>query len=127
MEFGTLIPLYFLGLGCFIVTPIVGFIILAFIRLEDKPLARNILITVLGIASVAFLYPILGLILELIYIPLCCPESANLLTSKALLVMISATLKAGLFPIIPSLTIGFLIAFIVIVPATLVVRSWNDI
>ncbi|HLO18358.1 MAG TPA: hypothetical protein VK206_26230 [Anaerolineales bacterium] len=95
---------------------------LAFIRLSDKQLARNILITIVGIALVAFLYPILGLILELIYIP----ESANLLTSKAFLEMISATLKDALFLIIPSLTIGFLTAFIVVVPVTLLIRSWND-
>lgn len=70
----------------------------------------------------AFLYPILGLIMGLIFIPLCCSSSANLINSQTLPQMIYVTIRYAFFLIIPSLTVGFLIAFLVIVPITLAIR-----
>lgn len=124
MEFGTLIPLFYMGICCFITIPIAGFFSLAFIRfsLKDKLLAKCILITILIVALVAFIYPILNFIRSLILITFCCPDSKSLPSSKTLLEMASITLKYALFLIFPSLTIGFLIAFVVTVPVTFLVR-----
>lgn len=124
MEFGTLIPLFFLQMCCFIVTPIAGFSSLAFIRysLKDRGLAKNILITVGVVALFAFLYPILGLIRGLILIPLCCPDSAALLDAEAVREMTSISVKYAIFLITPSLTAGFFIALFFTVPITFLTR-----
>jgi hypothetical protein len=124
MEFGTLIPLYFLTMCCFIATPIAGFSSLAFIRysLKDKGLAKNILLTIGVVALLAFLYPLVGLIRGLILLPLCCPEIAALLEAQAVREMTSISVKYALFLIIPSLTVGFLIALFFTVPITFLAR-----
>ena len=76
MEFNELIPLHFLSLCFFGLTPIIGFSGLAYIRfsLKDISLARNILVTLIvtailpllymgyGVISVIFILPTSGLI-----------------------------------------------------------------
>ncbi len=134
MEFGDTIPLYFITLCCIITTPLIGFSALAFIRfsLKDKALARNILMTNVIVACIPVLYMIYGFIRLIFLIPGCCSKGLNLININLQEILsttseiISTTLPFLLWMIFLSLTVSFLIAFIIVLPATLIFRKLKN-
>jgi hypothetical protein len=128
MEFGETIPLFFMTVCCIAVIPIIGFILLALIRfrLRDRQLAKNILLTVLGVGFLSFLLPILQLIWALVLITQDCGcETSFELTPKILTEMFLSSVQFGAFLIYPGIAFGFLIAYCSVLPITLVVRRFK--
>ncbi len=70
MEFGALIPLFYMTLCCLVVTPITGLAALLAIRfaLRDTALARNIIITVAAVCLLWFIAPLIQLLVVAIII-----------------------------------------------------------
>jgi len=125
MEFGNTIPLTILAMCCLFTVPFAGTVITIFIwfSLKDRLLARNIIVTVLTFGFLAFVFPWLQLIW---YIPLifqmpCC-KSVVEFTPRMLLEMVSLLLRYGIGLIIPGVWLGFLVAFFIVLPFTLVIR-----
>jgi hypothetical protein len=120
MEFGETLPLSILALCCFGLTPIIGFSALAYIRfsLKDISLARNIFVTLIATAILPFLYMGYGVVSVIIILP------RGLITLN-LSEILSAYLSEFLRMEFLSLTLSFLIAFILIVPITFLMRHVN--
>ncbi len=123
MEFGTAIPLFYLTLCCVLATPIVGLFGTIFIRfsLEDIQLARNIILTVLAVCLLWFLFPFIQVLVAAFMICRTCPDDVFRLTSE----MLAATLRFATGLLIPGLATGVLLAFIVVLPVTLLVRRFR--
>jgi len=126
MEFGALIPLFYMTLCCTTVTPFVGTALLAYIwfRVKDKQLVKNILFTLLGVELFVFMFPILEAVWFLISIPKTqfnnCPCPFSLADIPMLL---AAIFQSGIRLLFPGITLGYLVAFFIVVPITLIVRS----
>jgi hypothetical protein len=125
MEFGTLIPLFFIMACCIVLIPIAGFTLLAYIRfsLDDTQLAKNIFITVTGVGILSFLFPIVQLIWSLILIRQdshC--ESSIELTAELVGEIFVSTLGYSTRRILPGVALGFILAICVVLPITLSVR-----
>ena len=121
MEFGATIPLFFMGLCFCILTPLIGSALLLFIRFSSRDivLARNIFITVLIVCLLWFVFPMGQLIYAAIAICRECPDSDFRLTGEIFLSTVSYAFRLALMPGTAS---GFLFAFFVVAPATMIVR-----
>jgi uncharacterized membrane protein (DUF373 family) len=121
MEFGALIPLFYISLCCLYTTPIIGIVGWVLIRFSKKDiqLSRNILISVLVITAIWMLYPVVSLFVFSIYSYKVCPDRPFEITSEIL----RATIGYGLRRILPGLATGFAFAFIIVVPITLLLRN----
>lgn len=123
MEFPEIFVLDIVLLCFIIVTLIVGFTALALIRfsLKDKLLARNILATII----IAMIFPFLFMIGELVWTisvtPQCCPSYTGFVNSH-FSELASTSFSFALLLVVPSLTVGFLIAFFIILPITIFLR-----
>ena len=122
MEFGALIPLFYMTLCCLIVAPFAGIAALAFIRfsLRDITLAKYILATVLFICLIWFLFPFGQLLFAAIQICRECPESTFLSTKEIL----TGTFKYAVYlALLPGTTSGFILAFLIVAPTTILIRK----
>ena len=122
MEFGALIPLWYMTMCCFVVTPLAGLAALAFIRfsLRDIALSKYILATVFLVCLIWFLFPFGQLLYAAIQICRHCPDSTFLPTREIL--ASTFTYAAGLV-LIPGTASGFILAFLIVVPTTILVRK----
>jgi len=120
LEFGNAIPLFFLTLCCAVTTPIIGVVALVYIRfsLKDTQLAKAILLSVLIVSLLWFAYPIVQLLVATTLIPSDCPGTEFRITPDIL----GMTLRYASGLLIPGVVSGFLLAFVVVTPITLLVR-----
>ena len=120
VELGTLIPRFYISLCCFWSIPIAGIIGLIFIRYsqKDKILSRNILITVLIIIVTYFFYPFIQLIVFSLLPCQPCLDSSFELTSDIVVEMLRASVGYMIF----GSAVGFLIAYLIVTPITLISR-----
>jgi hypothetical protein len=123
MEFGETIPLFLLSLCYFGLTPVIGFSGLALIRfsLKDRYLARNIFITIISVAVLPILYMGFGIIQEVLFIPRCCAQNFGFV-APALSEILSFSIPYTIWFVYLSFTVGFIIAFTLVVPITLLIR-----
>jgi hypothetical protein len=125
MEFGALIPLFYMGLCFQIFTPIIGVILLLIIRfkLRDQALAKIIFYILLTVSFVWFLIPIVQLIIGAIHICRYCLDSTFRITGE----IIRDTLLHGLWlALMPGTATGFLVAFIIVTPINVIVRARKE-
>lgn len=125
MEFGALIPLFYLGLCFQIFTPIIGVILLIIIRfkLRDQALAKNIFYTLLIVCFTWFLTPIVQLIIGAIQVCRYCPDSTFKITGE----IIRDTLLHGLWlALMPGAATGFFVALIIVAPINVIVRARKE-
>ncbi len=122
MEFGALIPLWYMSMCCMFSTPLVGIGLLIFIRFsrKDVRLAKYILATVVLVCLLWFIFPFGQLIYSYIRICQVCPESTFKLTRELL---ISTLGYAARLALIPGSASGFIVAYLVVLPTTLIVRK----
>ena len=85
----------------------------------DKQLAKNILVTITGIAVIPALYRSLVFIYGLIYFLIYYPERMFSTPLRSFLEQMLEAAAETLILMIPMLAIGFLIAFLIVVPVTL--------
>jgi hypothetical protein len=125
MEFGALIPLYYMGLCCLIFSPIFGVILLLIIRFKfnDLTLARNILRTVMIVCFIWFLLPIVELIIAAIQVCRYCPESTFKITGQ---IFIDAVVTGLWRALIPGAATGFLVAFFIVTPIVVIGRARKE-
>jgi hypothetical protein len=129
MEFGETIPLFFITVCCIGVIPIFGFALLVIIRfsLKDRQLARNIFFSVLGVAVIAYLYPIWQMILSLpLLLHVSCGCDTPIVITPAMVgEMFLSSVQQGVFLVYPGMALGFIFAFAIVLPITLVVRFFT--
>jgi hypothetical protein len=125
MEFGTAIPLAIMTVCCIGIIPIIGSILLAIVRFsfKDKQLTKNILFTVIGVGLASFIFPILQLAWVFIIVPQNCDcETSLVITPEIITEMFLLLVQYGTVLIFPGIALGFIFAFCVTLPITLVVR-----
>ena len=122
MEPGMIVFSYMMV--CFIIIIILGFAILMFIRdkLMDKQLAKNILVTITSMAALPLLYRSLVFMYGLIYALIYYPERMFSTSLRSFLEQMLEAIAEAFILMIPVLAIGFLVAFLVVVPVTLISR-----
>ena len=122
MEFGALIPLFYMTMCFFVVTPLVGIVVLAFIRfsLRDTALARNLLAGVLLVCIIWFIFPFGQLLVAAIRICQECPDSDFRITSDVLFNTFRYAFRLAL---LPGTTSGFILSFLFVVPTTFLLRK----
>ena len=121
MEFGEPLLLLYLILCLQVTAPLFGTVALIVIRfaMKDRQLTRNILYTVAAVGLVWFLWPIAQLIYGAVFICRECPGLVFPTASELILFMLGSSARLLLLFGIPC---GFVAAFLVVVPATLVAR-----
>jgi hypothetical protein len=124
MEFPELIVGSLLAVCCTLGGFIAGLAGLLVVRFsyKDKLLARNILLTVLIACLVAFAIPLLELAWGLVGICRYCPQLASTITPALLKGMLLETLQLSAGSLVPGSAVGFLIAYAVVSPITVLVR-----
>lgn len=127
MEMAESLALFVIIVVVLIITPITGFALLAIIRFlfKDRQLTKNILITIILLAIIAFLYPVGEVIYSVILIRFCRPECSHLWESFWSAAMLKETIGFSFRLAIVSLTPGFIISYLFTVPITLLVRAIN--
>jgi hypothetical protein len=122
MEFGALIPLYYMMLCCLLGTPVIGIAILIYIRfyLRDLVLAKYILATVLIICLIWFLFPFGQLIYGAISVCQNCPDSDFRITKE---LIVSVFKYAANLALLQGTASGFLFAFLIVTPTVFIVRK----
>jgi len=120
LEFGETIPLLFIFLCALIATPILGTIALFIIRFafKDRQLTKNIVITILAISILGFIYPFGQLAYAATLTCRACPGSNLRITWD----VVVATFKFSAGTLIFGIPCGYLVAFLLIIPATLAIR-----
>src|SRR5215207_8634296 len=122
MEPGIIVFSYLMV--CFVIIIILGFAILMFIRdkVRDKQLAKNILVTITSMAALPMLYRSLVFMYGLIYALIYYPERMFSTSWQSFLEQMLEAIAEALVLMIPVLAIGFLVAFLIVVPLTLISR-----
>lgn len=125
MEPGIII--FFYVMRGLVVIIILGFVLLACIRygLQDKKLARNIVITIVVLALIPLLYRAFAFVGSLLYVLIYQSELMQPTSLQTFMEGILEMAMETLILMIPMLAIGFLIAFLVVVPVTLRSRRVN--
>jgi hypothetical protein len=123
MDFGTTIPLFFISLCLLFVTWILGtgLVITLIFRVKDRQLTRNVLLTVIAVSTIWFLFPLAQAAYALIRICRDCPDISSFVTFEVLLSTLSFSARTLFFGI----PCGYIIAFGLVVPVTLAVRSYK--
>ena len=121
MEFAEPILLLYLVLCLQITAPLFGTVALILIRfaLKDRQLTRNILYTVAAVGLAWLLSPIAQLTYGAVFICRECPGLVFPTVSELIRFMLGSSARLLLLFGIPC---GFVVAFLVVVPATLVAR-----
>lgn len=114
------ILLGYLLVWCLFITLIINQIRLLLIRFshKEKLLSKNILITVLIVTTINFLSPIIDCVIELINRRGLCPSIRYGLRYLAII-----TLENSEMNILFGLLEGFLIAYIIVVPITIIIKG----
>lgn len=125
MEPGIII--FFYVMRGLVVIIILGFVLLACIRygLQDKKLARNIVITIVVLTLIPLLYRAFAFVGSLLYVLIYQSELMQPTSLQTFMEGILEMAMETLILMIPMLAIGFLIAFLVVVPVTLRSRRVN--
>lgn len=102
-------------------TPILGTVALIVIRfsINDRQLAKNIFLSVVIISLLWFLYPFIDLLIGTILSCTTCPESTFKLTQE----VIFSSFVYAVRSLIPGVACGFVFAFFIVVPITLLFRQ----
>jgi len=122
MEFGALIPLWYMSMCCLFTTPLIGIGLLVFIRFskKDVKLSKIVLATVLIICFIWFIFPFGQLLYSYFHICTKHPECAFDITNE----MFILTLRhATYLALLPGSSSGFLFAYIIVVPTTHFIRK----
>ncbi len=121
MEFGELVPLFFLFLCLLVATTLGGTIALVVIRfrVKDRRLAKNIVLAVAAVCAVWFLQPFLQLLYMAFMICRKCPESGFRVTWE----VVRSTLEFSARSLICGLPFAYAVAFAIVTPITLAWRS----
>lgn len=125
MEPGIII--FFYVMRGFVVIIILGFGLLACIRygLQDKKLARNIVTTIVVLTLIPLLYRAFAFVGSLLYVLIYQSELIQPASLQTFMEGILEMAMETLILMIPMLAVGFLIAFLVVVPVTLRSRRVN--
>lgn len=124
MELIESFPHVYLSLCCFGLIPVAGFSGLAFILFvrKDRLLARNIFITISLAVMISVVYIGFELLMSAFDVPFFYSETSLSITEMIGEVLISSQFLM-LYGVYFSLTPGFLIAFGLVLPITILVRN----
>ena len=124
MEFGTLIPLFYMTMCAIIAIWVVGtgLVVALVFRVKNQQLTRNVLLTVAVISTIWFLYPLALSAYRLLLMCRYCPEDNFRITSGVFL----STLEFSTSTLFFSVPCGYLIAFGLVAPVTLAIRARQE-
>lgn len=123
MEFGNTIPLFFITICLLFLIVLSGTILLLVIifGIKDRKLTKNVLLTMAAVCGVWSLLPLVGLVYEAIAVCWSCPEETFHITWDIFLSALGYSART-LFISIPC---GYVIAFGLVLPVTLVLRAFR--
>jgi len=123
MEFGNTIPLFFITI-CLLFLIVLGGTVLLLVILfgiKDRKLTRNVLLTLVAVCGAWFLFPLVGLAYGAIAACWYCPEENFHITRDIFL----STLGYSVRTLLISIPCGYVIAFGLVLPVTLLARAFR--